>query len=54
LYRGSCYLEVVETKLLSKLVEPIFGWPFLTGGHCSEMAVDTGLTVFAIKIFYGI
>jgi hypothetical protein len=38
-------LEVFQSKLVLKLVWPYSVWPLLTGGHYSEVAVNTGLTV---------
>jgi len=32
-----------------KLVLPGLGWPLLTGGHCSEVVFNTGLTVFPLN-----
>ena len=32
---------------ISKLAQPDLVWPLLTGGCCSEVAVNTGLTVLA-------
>ena len=37
--------EVSQSKLVSKLAWPDFVWPLFTGGHYSEVAVNTGLTV---------
>ena len=44
-YRGGRYSEVSPIKL--QLVWDVWGsgWPLLTGGRCSEVAVNTGLTV---------
>jgi hypothetical protein len=36
--------------LVSKLARPDLVWLLLTGGHCSEVAVNTGLAVYLIKI----
>jgi hypothetical protein len=40
LYKSGSSLEVLQPKLVSKLA-----WPLLTGGLCSEVACNTGLTV---------
>jgi hypothetical protein len=40
LYRGGRSLDVFQSKLVFEL-----GWPLLTGGHYSEVAINTGLTV---------
>ena len=46
LYIGGRFVEVVQSKLVSKLAWPELAWPLLTGDRCSEVAVNTGLTVF--------
>ncbi len=46
LYRGGRSVEGFQSKLVSKLAWPDFDWPLLTGGHYSEVAVSTGLTVY--------
>jgi hypothetical protein len=45
LFRGGRYTEFSRIKL--QLVWDVWGsgWPLLTGGRCSEVAVNTGLTV---------
>jgi hypothetical protein len=42
LLTGFCY------KLLSILENWGSGWPLLIGGHCSEVVVNTGLTVLKL------
>jgi hypothetical protein len=37
-------VEGFQSKLVSKLAWPDLGWQLLTGGRCSEVAVNTGLT----------
>jgi hypothetical protein len=37
-----------QLKLVLKVAWPDLGWPLLTGGRYSEVAVITGLTVFII------
>jgi hypothetical protein len=46
LFRGGRYSEVPPIKLL--LIRDVWGsgWPLLTGGRCSEVVVNTGLTVY--------
>jgi hypothetical protein len=45
-------VEVFQSKLISKLAWPDFVWLLLTGCHCSEVAVNIGLTLpFHIKHF---
>jgi hypothetical protein len=39
-------LEGFQSKLVFKLVQPDFAWLLLAGGRYSEVAVNTGLTVF--------
>ncbi len=50
LYIGGRSVKVVQSKFVSKLawpdlVWPDLVWPLLTGGRCSEVAVNIGLTV---------
>jgi hypothetical protein len=45
LYIGGRSVEVFQSQLVSKLAWPDLAWPLLTGGRCSEVAVNTGLTV---------
>jgi hypothetical protein len=47
LFRGGRYSKVSRLKL--QLVWDVWGsgWPLLTGGRCSEVAVNTGLTVLS-------
>ncbi len=51
LYRGGRYSEVPPIKLV--LIWYVWGsdWPLLTGGRCSEVVVNTGLTVFPYRKF---
>jgi len=49
LYKGGLSLEGFQSTLLLNLIWPALGWPLLAGGHCSEVAVYTGLTVFHLK-----
>ncbi len=46
LFRGGHYSEVTPIKIV--LLWDVWGsgWPLLTGGRCSEVAISTGLTVF--------
>jgi hypothetical protein len=37
-----------QLKLVLKVAWPDLGWPLLTGGRYSEVAVNTGLTVILI------
>jgi hypothetical protein len=39
-------LEGFQSKLVLKLFWPDFAWLLLAGGHCSEVDVNTGFTVF--------
>jgi hypothetical protein len=53
LFRGGRYSEVPPIKLI--LIWDVWGsgWSLLTGGLCSEVVVNTGLTVyifFSVKI----
>jgi hypothetical protein len=52
LFRGGRYSEFSPIKL--QLVWDVWGsgWPLLTGGRCSEVAVNTGLTVVALLIVH--
>ncbi len=45
MFRGGRYSEVPPIKLV--LIWDVWGtdWPLLTGGRCSEVVVNTGLTV---------
>jgi len=45
LYKGSHSVEVLQSELLSKLAWPDLVWLMLTGSHCSEVTVTTGLPV---------
>ena len=45
LYKGSHSVEVLQSELLSKLAWPDLVWLLLTGGPCSEVADNTGLTL---------
>jgi hypothetical protein len=45
LYISGRSVKVVQSKLVSKLAWPDLAWPLLTGGCCSEVVVNTGLTV---------
>jgi hypothetical protein len=47
LYIGGCSVKVFHSKLVSKLAWSDLVWPLLTGGHCSEVATNTGLTVLS-------
>ena len=49
LYIGGCSVEGFQSKLVPKLAWPDLVLPLLTSGHCSEVAVNTGLTVARIK-----
>jgi len=51
LFQGGCYLEGAHQKLV--LILDCWGpdRSLLTGGHCSEVVVSTGLTVFAKFVF---
>jgi hypothetical protein len=46
LYRVGRSLQVFQSKLVLKVAWPDLGWPLLTGGRYSEVAVNTGLTVY--------
>ena len=48
--RWSLCIKVFQSKLVSKLAWPDLAWPLLTGGRCSEVAVNTGLTLTVITI----
>jgi hypothetical protein len=48
LYRVGRSLQVFQSKLVLKVAWPDLGWPLLTGGRYSEVAVNTGLTVHSI------
>jgi hypothetical protein len=52
LYRVGWSLQVFQSKLLLKVAWPDLGWPLLTGGRYSEVAVNTGLTVFVKHELY--
>jgi hypothetical protein len=45
LYRGGRSVEGFQSKLVSRLACPDFVRPLLTGGHYSEVVINTGLTV---------
>ncbi len=45
LYRVGRSLQVFQSKLVLKVALRDLGWPLLTGGRYSEVAVNTGLTV---------
>jgi hypothetical protein len=45
LYKGGRFLEGFQSKLLLNLILQALGWPLLAGGRCSEVAVNTVLTV---------
>jgi hypothetical protein len=49
LYIGGHFLEGFQSKLILNLILPGLGWELLAGCHCSEVAVNTGLTVVSIK-----
>ncbi len=51
LFRGGRYLEFSPIKL--QLIWDVWGsgWPLLTGGRCSEVAVNTGLTELLFSKF---
>ncbi len=53
LYRVGRSLQVFQSKLVLKVAWPGLGWPLLTGGRYSEVAVNTGLTVHQ-KIVLGL
>jgi hypothetical protein len=40
-------VEAFQSKLLLYLIWPGLGWPLLACGRCSEVAVNTGLTVIS-------
>ena len=44
---GGRSLEVFQSKLLLNVVLPGLGWLLLAGGCCSEVVVNTDLTVVA-------
>ena len=44
LFKGDCFSEVFPQKLISILESWGSGWSLYTGGHCSELVVNTGLT----------
>jgi hypothetical protein len=50
LFRGGRYSEFSPIKL--QLVCDVWGsgWPLLTGGRCSEVAVNTGLTIHSFVL----
>ncbi len=50
LYNVGRSLQVFQSKLVLKVAWPDLGWPLLTGGRYSEVAVNTGLTVCPIGI----
>ena len=45
-YRVGLSLQVFQSKLVLKVAWPDLGWPLLTGGRYSEVAVSSGLTVY--------
>jgi hypothetical protein len=45
LFKGSCYLEVASQKLLLILESWGSGWSLSTSDHCSELVVETSLTL---------
>jgi hypothetical protein len=49
---GRCS-QFIPTKLLSVLENWGSSWSLQTGGCCSEVAVNTGLTVFAVTKIVG-
>ncbi len=51
LYISGRSLKGFQSKLLLNLIWPALGWPLLAGGHCSEVAINTGLTVFRLQYF---
>jgi hypothetical protein len=52
LYRDGRSVEGFQSKLVSKLAWPDFVRPLLTGGRYSEVAVNTGLTVFVKSLLH--
>jgi hypothetical protein len=48
LYMGGRSVEVFQSKLVSMLAWPDLYWPLVTGGRCSQVAVNTGLTVLDV------
>jgi hypothetical protein len=49
LKKSGRYTLDIPIKLLSTLKNYVLGWLFLTGGRCSEVVVNTGLTVQLLK-----
>jgi hypothetical protein len=45
LYIDGRSLEGFKSKLILNLIWPGLDWPLLAGGRCSEVAVNTALTV---------
>jgi hypothetical protein len=44
LLRNHCKIGVFQTTFVLQLDWSDLGWPLLTGGRCSEVVVNTGLT----------
>ncbi len=51
-FKGNYYSEVPPIKLFIFLVDRGSGWSLFTGGRCSEVVVNTGLTL--IPIFFNL
>jgi len=47
---GGRSLEAFQSKLLSNVVLPGLGWLLLAGGCCSEVVVNTDLTVQELQM----
>jgi hypothetical protein len=49
--QGGRYLEGDPQKSVLVMIGWDFGWSLMTGGRCSEVAVNTGLTVVKFMLW---